>query len=390
MANLIQLNPNRLLLDSNFNGYKLSLREIPTKKCYFNNKVDRVLLNSNQYSLLYAKLFGLHNHLIPDEFDENGSVYFIDEDWNVNKVYFESLSDELCNPIKVWQIPKSRERLCGDYNVSMKFISADLVVICDGTGLLYILQTGYRDNDDKFIPSFSAEVAGPNEAFVLLDAVINPQTNNSELHFLLLSIKQENSNAQYMSLLHWITLTLENGIWSQTAIKQLRTKGAVQYAAIERSCENVYVVSDNECTLILNSDNPILNKESENTEEEIKYLYEWSQTTEDVSIHIELPEKINKQFIYVNSEAIKLDIKYENNILVSGSLYQRIDANLTNWSIEHNKLVVVLSKQETGLIWPELIVGDTTGKYNLDPSVVDQVNEKLAHLTSEEQVGLYD
>lgn len=387
MARLIELKPNRLLLDSNFDGYKLSLREILDMKSFFHIKVDRVLLNSNQYSILHAKLFGFQNHLIADEFDENGSVYFIDEDWNINKVYYKSVSDELCNPVKVWQVPKLRERICGDYNVSMKFISLDLVVVCDGTGFLYILHTGCRDNDDKFSSSFSAEVAGPNEPFVLLDAFLNQEKNNHELHVLLLSIKQDNPNEPYFSLLHWITLILENGIWSQTSIKQLKTKGAVQYAAIEKLCEAIYIVSDNECNIILNSDNPIVN-ESQKSENDIHYTYEWTQTAEDISIYIVLPENPNKQLVDVKSEPLKLDIKYDN-ILVSGSLHQRIDSDLTNWYIEHNKLVISLSKQESGLIWPELIVGDHTGKYNVDSCIVDQVNEKLAHLTSEEQVRTF-
>lgn len=388
MASLIELKPNRLLLDSNFDGYKLSLREIPLKKRSFKNKIDRVLLNSNQYSILHAKVFGFHNHLVGDEFAKTGSVYFVDEDWNVNKIYVDLLCDELSDPVKVWQVPKLRERITGDYNVSMKFVSLDTVVICDGTGFLYILNTGCRDNDDRFTVSFSEEVAGPNETFVLIDAVFNQQKANSELHVLLLSIKQENPNEPYGSFLHWITLKFENEIWSQIALKQLRTKGIVQYGALEKGGEAVYIASDNECKITLNSDIPIL-KDNEKSTEELKYLYEWSQTIEDISININLPNNASKQLIHIISEPTKLVIKYDNEDLVCGFLHQRIDPDITTWSVEQNKLVVSLNKQETGLIWPELIVGDNTGKYILDSCIVEQVNEKLAHLTSEGEEVTY-
>lgn len=384
MASLIELKPNRLLLDSSFDGYKLSLREIPMEKRRFKNTVDRVLLNSNQYSLLHAKLFGLHNHLVGDEFAKNGSVYFIDQDWNINKIFVDSLCNELSDPITVWQVPKLRERISGDYNVSLKFVSPTTVVVCDGTGFLYILHTGCRDNAEKFRLSFSEEVAGPNEPFVLVDAVFNQQKTNPELHVLLLSIKQENLNEPYVSFLHWITLRFEKEIWSQTALKQLKTKGVIQYAAIEKSCEAVYIASDNESKIILNSDNPVLTINQQNAEE-LKYLYEWSQTIENISIHINLPDNPCKQLVHVFTEPTKIDIKYDNTNLVSGLMYQRVNPDVTTWSIEQNKLVVSLNKQEVGLIWPELIVGDNTGKLILDSCIVEQVNEKLAHLTSEQE-----
>lgn len=296
MTDLLELKPNRLLLDSEFEGYKLSLQEIPISKCTFKTKVDRILLGPNQYSILHAKLFGLHNHLIGDEYDENGSVYFVDEDWVINKVYIDPLSDILIDPIKVWQIPKIRERISGDYNVSLKFVSPELGVVTDGTGFLYILQTGCRDNDDNFKPCFSEEVAGPNEAFLLVDAVLKNKPS-PDIHVLLISIKQLDLNEQYQSVIHWITLTLENDKWTQTSLKQLKTKGAIQYAALEKDCEAVYIASDHKCDIISNSDNPVLSNIEENNKNKTKYSYSWLQTEDDITIFIEMQENSIKNLM---------------------------------------------------------------------------------------------
>lgn len=384
MTNLVELKPNRLLLDPNFDGYKLSLQEIPIIKRIFKPRVDRVLLGHNQYSVIHAKLFGFHNHLVGDEFDENGSVYFIDEDWNINKVYVDSLNDELIEPTKVWQIPKVRERISGDYNVSMKFVSKEILVVCDGTGFLYILQTGCRDSDDNFKSSFCDEVVGPNEGFVLMDAVVHNK-QNPDLHVLLLSVKLDPCE-QYISVIHWITLTFESNKWTQTSLKQMRTKGGVQYAALEKDCKAVYIASDNECNIVLNSDNPVSNDAEEtNNDREMKYLYTWSQTKEDISISIELPENALKNLISVITDPLKLHIKYDNNNLLLGSLCQRIDSDLTHWEIVDNKLIISICKLETGLMWPELILGDDTGLQISDSDIITKVNQRFAQLTNEEQ-----
>lgn len=388
MSNLIELQPNRLLLDSNFDGYKLSLREISTKRRTFENTVDRILLTSNQNSILHAKLFGLHNHLVGDDFDENGSVYFVDKDWSVNKVYFDSLCDELSDPIKVWQVPKNRERTVKDYNITMKFISADMVVVGDGMGFLYILQTGCRDNDDKFILCFSEEVAGPNEAFMIVDAVYNRTRNDQELHVLLLSIKQEKPNERHFCLLHWITLTLKNGIWGQTALKQFKIKGVVQYAAVEKECEAVYIISDGECEIVLNSDNPV-SKHNEYINIDIKSSYEWSQTTEDISISIEMSDEASKDLVYVISTPTEITVKYDQNTLISGPLYKRIDSDLTTWTLEKNKLNISLYKQETGIIWPNLNLNDIIGKHIVESCVVNQLERKFSDLINEEEVCIF-
>lgn len=259
MASLIELNPRRFPSDAYFNGYRLTSKPIPSRTCYFDNKVDRVLPNSNQHSVLHEKLFNFHNHLIADEF-EYASVYFIDEDLYINKVRFDTHYDELFDPVKVWQIPKSREKVYGDFNASMKFISLDMAIVADGrTEAIHILQTGDRGSSDEteFTSCFSDGVAGPIGAFLLMDAVLNAEKNYQELHVLLLSIAQETPDEQYSSLLYWITLILENDKWSQTGVIQLKTKGAINYAALEKSCEAVYIVTEDGCNITLNTDYPI-------------------------------------------------------------------------------------------------------------------------------------
>lgn len=376
----IELVTNRLLLDSNFDGYKLSLKELITKKREFPVTVDRVLLNTNQYSILHAKIFGLHNHLIGDPFDETDSVYFIDSDWTVCKTYIDSFSDDLTGPIIVWHVPKVKTRANGDFNVSMKFVTKDIAVAGDGTGLLYILNTGNRSDDDTFTVCYSGEVAGIDEPFVIMDAVLKMLSGETqELHLLLISLKQDAEDDRYVTLIHWITLSKIKGKdWTQVALRQIRAKSAVQYLALEKTCESIYVVSDGECKFTVNSETPVVEK----TVAQPKKLYTWSQNFEDITVSVPLKINANKNLIKVIAESNRIEVKYDQDVLMKGELFQRIDPDLTTWNVRLKSLEIVLNKNLSGTMWTEFIKGDKSGHYEPDKSVVGQ----LEHLCNDAEV----
>lgn len=383
MLTKLELVPNRKLLDSNFDGYKLSLQEIPTKKQDFTVPVDRVLLNPQQCSILHANLFGYHNHLIPDHFDAINSVYYVDTEFNICKIYIDPLQGELINPIIVLQLQKNRERQTGDYNVSLKFVSSSTAVIGDGMGTLYIINTGNRHDDDNFSICFSDEVVGQDEPFIVLDAVLKVNSDNQELHVLALSLKQTSKNEKFFTLLHWISFKKVQDIWGETAIKQIKTKGCVQYAYIEKNCEAVYIVTDDECKFILNSDVPIVEK----TIVPVKKMYKWSQNIEDISVKIPLPPDTNKQIIKVDTGNTNIKVRSGDTNLIEGELYQRIDSDLTTWTFTTEGLLeITLNKCETGLMWPELVKNDDTGEHIVDTCIVEEVHARLGHLTSESEV----
>lgn len=112
---LVSLSPDRRLLDSSFDGYKLSLEAFPKystclesglyweyeRKQFFNNtchfllftfpEIDRVRLNQNQYSYQHLKAFATFNHLIADPFNSN-VIFAIDKLWKVYKINVQLVS----------------------------------------------------------------------------------------------------------------------------------------------------------------------------------------------------------------------------------------------------------------------------------------------------------
>lgn len=381
---LIELSPNRLLLDSNFDGYKLSLQEIPVKKKELNKCVDRILLNSSQYSLLHTKLYGLHNHLIGDHFDDSDSVYFIDSDWNVCKTYLDPFSSDLIEPVIVWQIPKISERKIGDYNVTLKFTDKNTAVIADGTGIMYIVNTAARNDDDSFTSLFSDKVVGSDEGFIIVDAVSKKtEAQKDELHVLLLNIKQINLEERFATFLYWVCFEKNGDEWKQIALKQLKTKGDIQYVALQKDCNAIYVVTDSGCQFTMNSDCPV--KADDNIQKILK-TYQWTQNVEEITIKFPLSENIDKQSINIITKPTEIEIKCNENKLLNGQLYHRIDTELTTWTVTNNNLEIVLYKNETGLMWPELVRGDQAGEYIVDTCIVEEVHERLEHLSNDSEV----
>ncbi|XP_060534478.1 nudC domain-containing protein 1 [Cylas formicarius] len=369
----LELKPDRLLLDSNFDGYKLSLQEIPTFRKKLDVPIDPSHLTTSQYSLLHTKLFGLHNHLFGDPFEHSQAVYFVDKDLNVRKTYIDDFGNEMIGPLTVWKIPSVRARNPGDYGITLKFPSANLAVLSDGLGVLYILSTGDRTDDSDFVQLYSGEVIACREqGFVVSDAAYRDE--KKELHVLLLHIA-EDSKDRFVSVVHWVTFqegTADDKVtWNQTNLRQLKTKGEIQYLYLEEGCENVYVISDSEVRFVLNSEYPIAEQAGDEDTS-----YKWSQSDEEVSVKFVLPERPNKELVFVAVEPKKIDVRYDAKVLLSGALAGTVDPSLMTWTIENvNSLEISLTKSAQKIFWPELVLGNGRGEYVARSSNFDQMSE---------------
>ncbi|WP_407809618.1 CS domain-containing protein, partial [Staphylococcus aureus] len=65
-----------------------------------------------------------------------------------------------------------------------------------------------------------------------------------------------------------------------------------------------------------------------------------------------------------------------------GELCHLINADGSTWIIDGDKLEITLSKSESGIIWAELVKGDTRGEELVDPAMIEEMHNRLAQLTS--------
>lgn len=375
---LLELRPDRNLLNSNFEGYKLSLAALPVCEKELPLSIERAVPDSSQYSFLHARLFGMHNHLYAEELNGVSYLYFIDKNWCVWKLYVEPFSHQFIEPFLVWKVPKDSERLHGQYNITLRFISSDVVVVSAPHGLLYILNTGDRNLDVAWNVVYKGNILETGKDFVIQDALCN---DKNELHLLLLRIDQDVSGEHWLNVLNWVVMSFSDNEWTVTANRVLQASGELYYGCFEPDCKAVYISSAKTFKFVNEDD-----KENEEVEEKKRYI--WSQTIEDITLKLKVPENFVKDSVKITTKATEIAVQYENKTFLSGPLCQSICADLTVWCIKNGMLEISLSKQEEGLMWPEFIVGDTSGEFIVDSCIADEVHQKLSHLCGENEVSI--
>lgn len=379
--NILELRPDRKLLNPEFEGYKLSLEAIPTYQKELSCSVDSALPNNEQHSILHAKIFGLHNHLVGQITNDTEYVYYADKMNAINKVYYDPLTSDLIIIRNLWTVPTNEERSPGDFNVSFKFASNNLVVLSDGSGLLYVLEIDSRQEEETWNNVFCDDVLDKKVPFIIEDCRCLVNENKIVLHCLLLSVSRDEVTEKFISILNWVSLSKGNdNKWGQIAIRELTAIGSIYYSQFETTCEALYVVSDSSLKFTLDSENPIIEEPMVSP----KKIYMWTQTKEDVTIKLKLPNNFENSQLIVSTTSSSFNVKYQDDVILAGEFYEVIDNDLTTWTVQNHLLEIVLYKCETN-IWPEVIKGNDNGEYYVDQALADEIHEKLAHLCSDSE-----
>ncbi|XP_067012724.2 nudC domain-containing protein 1 isoform X2 [Anabrus simplex] len=394
---MIELRPRKELLDPNFDGYKLSLEPVPVYRLTLECGADHILPSDDQYSFLHLKIFSLHNHLYKDPWTDDG-IYFIDKMWRVQKIISDTNTGRLESTKEMWQMPNHQSRRSGHYNTSLCFPSEELAVLSDGAGILYIVQTGARSTStqSQWKVLFSDKVCEKETPFIVADSRCSLLECRKEVHCVLLRVEEakrddveRRSAGSFDTTLEWITFAEgEMGSWSLRCFRCLSGPGGVNYIAMEPGCQALCLASEYPFEFIKDSESPILKDAAHNNGgkvQEEKKEYMWQQSAEDITVTFRLPDDTQKSDITVDVKDLRLCVAYRDRMLLEGPLANRLESELSTWAVERGKLEVVLVKQETGLMWSELVVGDTKGEHVMDPALVEEVHRRLAHLCSSEE-----
>ncbi|KAJ2946763.1 hypothetical protein O0L34_g12827 [Tuta absoluta] len=386
-STVVEIRPDRRLLDHEFEGYKLNLQALPHYSHELAEPVDRLFPDDVQYSFVHAKLFALHNHLVSDFWDYRYSFYYIDNKQQVRLVSFDSTAHTFQNTV-VYDVPAHVERKPGHFNLCLAFPSSNLAVVSDGTGYLHIIETGQRSKASQDCPNqawqtvHSCLVLGEGKYFIIVDTRVQEKEVDI-LHCLLQSVEQ--SDSHFISVLTWVKFEKVENNWKQISMRQLQGKGIVHYAAIETNFTAVYVASDNPFKFTLDTEKEITVKSNDNKPRNI--IYTWLQTTEDISITLKLQENFDKKLLHVNVTPLAIKISYAGNNFIDGKLKHKVDSELTTWNVQENGQVDILLTKSDSMLWEELIEGgDPNGEQIMDASLVEEAHRRLAHLCSETEV----
>ncbi|KAG7199157.1 hypothetical protein KM043_018045 [Ampulex compressa] len=148
--------------------------------------------------------------------------------------------------------------------------------------------------------------------------------------------------------------------------KILKVKGTVEYACIEENGNHLHsICQDSMLFEDLNAKVEKHNLPNLEEKEEIKIpKYCWSQDEDSITVWIKVEEQQYKQ-ARINCQ-------------------HRLDESLTTWKYEHGTLQLELMKFENGLMWNELIKGDTGGECLPNQALAAEIHSRLAHLCTDQ------
>lgn len=359
----VELRPDRSLLRSNFDGYKLSLESVPVlrdeHKTHQLPNRDYPNLET-QYSFLHQELFSHHNLLVADPWTEN-SVFYVTTGNAIENCRFNG---KISRSRKVFQLPGSRLRTAGDYNYSLQFISPEFLLVADGAGLLYVIATGERNMQSDSSSAWKLvheEQVLVNEGCVIKDATLDMDGDRKVINAILLQIIPEpDCSEKFITKLIWIRLK-ENGDanWERNARKELHAKKTiVPYLSLTKGGHGFIVASQKAFRFVMDTekDVPAADGGEKNGDTQLDYkAFSWSQSEEDVVVNFSALEDSSKSEFYVKCTATTIVVKFKELILLDSDLSTKIDPDLTTWQLQNDTLQVTMVKAQEGERWEHLI-----------------------------------
>lgn len=374
MTKIVELRPDKNLTNLKFEKYQFCSDDIPVDtEIDLKADVRRLELTTNRDSLLEARLFAFHNHLFKNPYDT--SCWFIDENWIVWRF---KKNGELERVHAIHSANENVENLL--YNPSIGFTSNHIVAISDGGNCLKLIRT---DSQEQF-KSFILNDAEPG---VILD--VRYVSSTSSIMIVMCDIRSTGEKKFTRLLL--LTYKWNNSGGPDESIEfvnkeALKVKGAVEYVYIEDTGRHLHSICQDyvafECPKVKESTSG--NKNDSVRTEEIKIpKYCWSQDEDSLTVWL----KIDKQYqnkVKVNVKPQELSVTVDDNVLIQGQCQHKLDNDLTTWKYEDDRFKLELFKHESGLMWNELIKGDTGGEYLPNEALAAEIHSRLAHLCSDE------
>ncbi|XP_017494573.1 PREDICTED: nudC domain-containing protein 1 isoform X1 [Rhagoletis zephyria] len=379
MPKIVELRSNRSLLQSNFDGYKLSLDPVALLRQELPYAPHKAEPNEDQYSLLHAELFSMQNLLQVDPWARTDS-YYVSRLGEVVRAAYNEPTGRAESVQVVYRLSTHTPRVKGDYNYSMRFISEKYCVLCDGIQHLFLLDTNDRTKAAKWkliaetpIVAFANSISSERN-FCLYDCRLDIVQEEKQISLAVGRVERDDSSSgggsKHFMHLHWAKW-IHNKEWLFSILDTLEGKGSLYYCAFEPRAESIIICSNHEYTFRSkkSSDN------KENTDKIPLYKevpeingFTWTQTDDDITIKFDVKKGKERTDYSVKYAADKLTVKCCEEVLFDSQLFGKVDQDLTTWTIENNYLQITLVKRVLTLNWPSLLCDNVGPEETLDKS----------------------
>lgn len=410
----VPLKPDHLLMDPDFEGYKLSLEPVPVRKTKIQGTLEPRSPSDDQFSFLHAKLFSGTNLLVADRFDRTSSnVYLLNTSTEiihkVNHFAGEAHAPEL---IPVWSGPEAERVIVpGDYNPSLSFANEDFAIFADGRGVLFVLKTGNRfDESEEWTTTFHDEICGSNRPFVVASAAVSSDDNGMKMiHCLLIYVEEiskvENSptsdkGSQFANVVEWISLveSAETCIstWKLARVRRYLFNGSIDFLDLGNNCSSILCSTDKPFKIVFDSEGlPLPAVEEKDAEKDANQQkredrgpsFFWMQGVEDIAVWVMLPEGSSKKDVKVILKPSEIVVEVGNEEKISGKLWNILDGDSMTWTIQRGfKLEITACKAHEGLVWKRFLKDETVedGEEVMDPNMVEKIHQQFVHFNTQQ------
>ncbi|KFM81363.1 NudC domain-containing protein 1, partial [Stegodyphus mimosarum] len=302
----------------------------------------------------------------------------------------------LAGPKSVWEIPVDSYMLG---NVTICFPGAEWAILCDGKEHLHVLYTPSRAAGEPWLCYHSLNL-GKNNSCYILHAIHRSMPGSQQIDCIVSSVEDKSclpedvtfsQKSTFIAVLEWISLRCAQNIqvWTKKRTRKLASPSFPEYAAIDSVGDAICVISQGHFVMFYDSNG--LSKAQKVEEQDPKPpLYTYIQTPEDITVYFRLPQHIKKTDIQIKFLPLHIEVSLQGKCVLSGQLGNYIDTGKSTWIMDGEKLEVILSKSETGLMWQELVKGNIQGEELMDPALINEIHSRLAHLTSETEAAPSD
>ena len=412
-AKWFDLVPDRNLLDSNFEGYKLCLEPFANYKINLTDefKLDTYNFieddNSTQRFFLFQhlKLIGLQNLIVVNQFND-ANIYYFDSKFRLIKIVYNT-AHSMSTSRNIWATNLQLDDLVysktNRVNVTMKFIDIRTAVIFDGYETLYICQIDENSpvEAENWNIMFKYSTSGLEKfglASILKDALL---VDSNQLHLLFMNVQEKNESCSYKfeTLVNWLSFERTTGgcIWNLNRVRRLNCFNSVpDYLSLETNGQSVFVAGPSFIKYEYDSVKPVAQLARTKTEPKFKTaevkaekFYTWNQTANEINLHVTLLNavEIQKGELSVSINYDSLVIVYANEVVIKENFYSPIKTDESVWTlnkdVKNNLIEFVLTKANAE-IWPVCLKNnDIYGEYkqsddnmNVDSAEDSKENKK--------------
>lgn len=305
--------------------------------------------NTSRESWLEARLFALHNHLFVNPFDS--SCWFVDNTgivWQFNNGNLKKM-----HTLKF----VNKTQICTKYNPSIGFTGNNITVISNGSKNLEILIQ--QEDLEKEVFIFDDVESG----------IIFDVQQIRETPFIIVSIYSVvEAEGKVYSRLTLLTYSYQKGESSSLNLYRtqiLKVKGTVDYLYVENNGNYFHTASQDPVIFEYDSLHPVSEKNNTNNSGSgIKIpKYCWSQDEDSVTVWLKTPEKCNNIPAKIDVKPTQISASMKDIVLIQGETQHKLEPELTTWKIKDDTLEIEFTKSDSGLMWSELIKGDTGGEF---------------------------